>query len=174
MYYAANSQKVSMLLISGGRVTCCVLNLLASSLQYRCGSLQSFAAVSALLGRRWQTAGYTGVTGWRGDGVVGWRGDGVAGWRGDGVAQLVERRTRDPKTEGSNLACVRSTRQMCESFPESRMLCWLSVGVPNLLVYTHAKEWSRTHNTPEVKMNSIEYGLDKTTLHIDGLQHTRG
>ena len=40
-----------------------------------------------------------------------------------GVAQLVERRTRDPKTQGSNSACVRSTRKNCQSFFESKMLC---------------------------------------------------
>ena len=28
----------------------------------------------------------------------------LVGWRGDGVARLVERRTRDPKTRGSNPA----------------------------------------------------------------------
>ena len=35
---------------------------------------------------------------------------------GDGVAQLVERRIRNPKNGGSNPACVRSTRKMCEFF----------------------------------------------------------
>ena len=39
------------------------------------------------------------------------------------VAQLVERRTRDPKTRGSNPACVRSTRKKCENFSESKLLC---------------------------------------------------
>ena len=34
--------------------------------------------------------------------------------RGDGVAQLVERRTQDPKDRGSNP--VRSTRVVCEFF----------------------------------------------------------
>ena len=57
---------------------------------------------------------------------------------GDGVAQLVERRTQDKKTGGSNPTCVRSTRKICESFSESKMLCWLAVGVPNPCVYTHA------------------------------------
>ena len=38
---------------------------------------------------------------------------------------------------GSNTACVRSTRQICESFSESKMF-WLVVGVPNPRVYTHA------------------------------------
>ena len=32
----------------------------------------------------------------------------------DGVAQLLERRTREPKTRGSNP--VRNSRQICESF----------------------------------------------------------
>ena len=41
--------------------------------------------------------------------------------RCDGVAQLVERQTRDLKTECSNT--VRSTRKICESFSESKMLC---------------------------------------------------
>ena len=40
-----------------------------------------------------------------------------------GVAQLVERQTQDPKTRGSNPACVRSTRKNVESFSESKMLC---------------------------------------------------
>ena len=40
--------------------------------------------------------------------------------RGDGVAQLVERRTQDPKDRGSNP--VRSTRKKV-SFSESKMLC---------------------------------------------------
>ena len=31
------------------------------------------------------------------------------------------------------------------SFSESKMLCWVALGVPNLRVYTHAQEWSRTH-----------------------------
>ena len=53
---------------------------------------------------------------------------------GDGVVQLVEHRIRDPKTRGSNPACVRSTRKICESFSQSKMLCWL-VGVPNPCVY---------------------------------------
>ena len=39
----------------------------------------------------------------------------------DGVARLVERQTQDLKTEGSNP--VRSTRKICESFSESKMLC---------------------------------------------------
>ena len=42
---------------------------------------------------------------------------------GDGVAQLVERRTLDPKTRGSNPACVRSPQEKCVSFSESKMLC---------------------------------------------------
>ena len=41
----------------------------------------------------------------------------------DGLAQLVEGRTRDPKTGGSNPAYVRSTRKIPESFSESKMLC---------------------------------------------------
>ena len=41
----------------------------------------------------------------------------------DGVAQLVEHRTRDPKTRGSNPGPVRSTRTICETFSESKMLC---------------------------------------------------
>ena len=40
----------------------------------------------------------------------------------DGVAQLVERRTRDPMTGGSNPACVRSTTKICESFSESNVV----------------------------------------------------
>ena len=43
--------------------------------------------------------------------------------RGDGE----ERRTQDPKDEGSNP--VRSTREICESFSESKMLCWIAIGV---------------------------------------------
>ena len=37
-----------------------------------------------------------------------------------GVDQWVERRTRGPKTGGSNPACVRSTRYICGSFSESK------------------------------------------------------
>ena len=40
---------------------------------------------------------------------------------GDGLAQLVERRTRDPKTRGSNP--VRSARNNCDSFSEAKTLC---------------------------------------------------
>ena len=41
---------------------------------------------------------------------------------GDGVAQLVERRTQESMTRGSNP--VRSTtHRNCESFSESKMLC---------------------------------------------------
>ena len=40
----------------------------------------------------------------------------MTGWLnlGDGVAQLVERRTRDPETRGSNP--IRNTRKSCGSF----------------------------------------------------------
>ena len=44
---------------------------------------------------------------------------GVAG----GVTQLVEHRTRDPKTQSSNPVCVRSTRSICEIFSPSRKCC---------------------------------------------------
>ena len=44
----------------------------------------------------------------------------VLNW-GDGVAQMVERRTQDPETRGSNP--VRCKRNSCESFSESKMLC---------------------------------------------------
>ena len=36
--------------------------------------------------------------------------------QGDGVVQLEERRTRDPKTRGSNPVCVRSTTKTCQRF----------------------------------------------------------
>ena len=38
-----------------------------------------------------------------------------------GVAELVERRTRDPK-DGDSIP-VRSTRNICEFFSESNILC---------------------------------------------------
>ena len=38
----------------------------------------------------------------------------------DQVARLVEHRTQDPKTRGSNP--IRSTRKLCETFSESNML----------------------------------------------------
>ena len=66
--------------------------------------------------------------------------------RGDGVAQLVQRRTRDPKDWGSNP--VRSTRNICQFFRVKtvQLLCRLAVGVPNPRGYTHAQEWSRMHD----------------------------
>ena len=48
-------------------------------------------------------------------------GGGVLSKWDDGVAQLVKHRIRDPKIGGSNPACVRSTRKICESFSESQM-----------------------------------------------------
>ena len=57
----------------------------------------------------------------------------------NGMAQLGERRTRDPKTGGSNPGPVMSTINICESFSESKMLCWLVVVVPNPRVYIHAR-----------------------------------
>ena len=48
---------------------------------------------------------------------------------GDGVAQLVERRIRYPKIQkigGSKPACVRSTRNICESCSESKTLFYLT------------------------------------------------
>ena len=62
---------------------------------------------------------------------------------GDGMTQLVERRTRDPKTRGSN--SVRGARKNCKSCTESQMSCRLVVGVPNPRMYTHTHDWSRTH-----------------------------
>ena len=44
-------------------------------------------------------------------------------YMGGGVAQLVERRARDPKTRSWNPACVRSTREICESVSQSITLC---------------------------------------------------
>ena len=61
---------------------------------------------------------------------------------GDGLAQWLERWTRDPKVEGSNPA--RSARKTL-SFSESKRLCRLAVGVPNLHVYTQAYERPRAH-----------------------------
>ena len=66
-------------------------------------------------------------------------------WGGDWVAQLVERRTQDPKTRGSNL--VKSRKQNCESFSESKTLCRFAVGVPNSRVseYARIRMISRMH-----------------------------
>ena len=64
-------------------------------------------------------------------------------WKCDGVAQLVKRKTQDPKDRGSSP--VRSTRNIFESFFKSKILCWLAVGVPNPHVYTHVQEWSHIH-----------------------------
>ena len=61
------------------------------------------------------------------------------GKRAHRVAQLVERRIRDLKIGGSNPACIRSTRKICESFSESKVLCWLAIGVPNPRVYIHTR-----------------------------------
>ena len=41
--------------------------------------------------------------------------------QGDGVAQLVERRTQDSMTRGSNH--VRCTRKTCDNCSKSKMLC---------------------------------------------------
>ena len=58
-------------------------------------------------------------------------------WRVMGVAHLVERRTRDPKTRGSNP--VRSTRTICEFFRVKNVVltrCHCRCAQP-LCVYAH-------------------------------------
>ena len=64
----------------------------------------------------------------------------ILGWGGGSSSRALD---SDPKTQGSNP--IRKTRTICESFFESKLLCWLAVGVPNPCVYTHAQEWSHTH-----------------------------
>ena len=64
------------------------------------------------------------------------------GWLGGSVGRALNSRSKYP---GFKPGPVRSTRKMCERFSESKMLCWLAVGVPNPRVYTHSYEWSRTH-----------------------------
>ena len=64
--------------------------------------------------------------------------------RCDGMAQLVERRTQDPRDWGSNP--VRSTRKV---FPSQKM-CWLAVGVPNC-----------THKNDHVRMLKILYSMSE-------------
>ena len=68
----------------------------------------------------------------------------VESWKRE--TQLVERRIRDPKIEGSKPACIRSTRKMCEFFRFKKILCWLAVGVPNppcvlarIIIITYAR-----------------------------------
>ena len=60
---------------------------------------------------------------------------------GDGVAQLVERRTRDPKTGCLNPGPVRSTIKKLWVFPSQKLLSRL-VCVPNPRVHVHPNEWS--------------------------------
>ena len=75
----------------------------------------------------------------------------VDAYSSDGVAQLVERQTQDPKDWGSDH--VGSKRNMW-FFSESKIMCWLAVGVPNPHVYMHAQEWSRTHVKDQ---SSVDY-----------------
>ena len=83
---------------------------------------------------------------------------------GDTVAQLVERRTQDPRDWGSNH--VRSTKNKFVSFSKSKM-CWLAVSVPNPRVYTHAQEWSRTHiKCPAVHVSLVDYVNGNSTVMI--------
>ena len=62
--------------------------------------------------------------------------------RGDGVAQLVERRTRDPKDRGSNP--VSSTRKKCEFFR-----------VKNVVLTPCRCVYARTHKNDHVRMIKI-------------------
>ena len=66
------------------------------------------------------------------------------GSRGTSVGRASDLRSKDRRFEPC--VCVRSTRKICESFSQSKALCWFAVGVPNPHVYTHAYSWSRcTH-----------------------------
>ena len=84
---------------------------------------------------------------------------GTRGPRGAGVAQLVERRTRDPETQGSNP--VRSTRKMCESFFPSQnvMLTRCRCAQPPCAQRTYGND----HCSP--CQSSVDYGNTKTTQH---------
>ena len=63
-----------------------------------------------------------------------------------GVTQLVERRTQDPM-DFHDLSSnhIRSTRTNCESFSESKVLCRLTVGMPNAHVYIYARTHKHDH-----------------------------
>ena len=51
----------------------------------------------------------------------------------------VERRSRIQKTK---IRIPSGAQEQCVSCLESKMLCWLAIGVLNPRVYTHAQEWS--------------------------------
>ena len=59
---------------------------------------------------------------------------------GNGVAQLVRLKIQKTKVQIPSGA-----QETILSFSESKILCWLAVGVPNPCVYAHAQEWSHTH-----------------------------
>ena len=54
-------------------------------------------------------------------------------------------RASDSRSKGPRFESRQEHKKKIVSFSESRILCWLAVGVPNPRVVTHAQEWSRTH-----------------------------
>ena len=85
----------------------------------------------------------------------------------DGVAQLVQHRTRDPKTRGSNSICVRSTRTICENFSGSKCCADSLLVCPTSLlpappsspprVYTHAYQNDHAR-TLTILQSMLEFG----------------
>ena len=92
---------------------------------------------------RCRTSHLRGPTRWTSGGATedrrrhsGWTAD-VALTTGDGVAQLVERRTRDPKDRGSNP--VRGTRKNCEFFRVRNIVLTRCRCVQPPCVYAHTR-----------------------------------
>ena len=53
------------------------------------------------------------------------------------VAQLVERQTPDPVDSMTQVWTPSGAQEKPVSFFESKMLCWMAVGVPNTLCVDH-------------------------------------
>ena len=70
----------------------------------------------------------------------------------DRVSQLIERQTQDPKTRGSNSELWVWDKKL--SFSESKLLCWLVVGVP-----TSPRVYVRTHKN---------YQCQSCYMHVKG------
>ena len=61
-------------------------------------------------------------------------------WRGGSIGRASNSRSKGPRFDFHQ-----EHKKNLWLFTESKMLCWLAVGVPNPHVYKHAQEWSRTH-----------------------------
>ena len=92
--------------------------------------------------------------------------------RGGGLVHLVEGRTRDPKTGGSNPACVMSTRKISESFFRvknvvlTRCRC---APPPRVYTRTHKNDHVRTLRDPVVHVRvrwNTESRLKRPSMHL--------